>query len=155
MFLVAIGRWGYLMVPIVPSGAVELTLFREPSGPMPEAERKGGGWCPNWWEICSFRGFQMLSRLNFTNLTRSLRTRKGYDEVVLIVVVMIMIIIIIILLLLLLLLLIIIIINGKIIYGKVSGLGRSCYVGKISIWPSRGAAPRCRNAQGEPRQIDG
>ena len=30
------------MVPIVPSGAVELTLFREPSGPMPEAERKGG-----------------------------------------------------------------------------------------------------------------
>eukprot|EP00434_Breviolum_minutum_P037894 symbB.v1.2.033602.t1/scaffold4196.1/size83517/10 len=32
---------GYLMVPIVPSGAVELTLFREPSGPMPEAERKG------------------------------------------------------------------------------------------------------------------
>jgi len=103
----------------------------------------------------------MLSRLNFTNLTRSLRTRKGYDEVVLIVVVMIMIIIIIILLLLLLLLLliiiiiIIIIINGKIIYGKVSGLGRSCYVGKISIWPSRGAAPRCRNAQGEPRQIDG
>ena len=31
------------MVPIVPSGAVELTLFREPSGPMPEAERKGGG----------------------------------------------------------------------------------------------------------------
>ena len=31
------------MVPIVPSGAVELTLFREPSGPMPEAERKGVG----------------------------------------------------------------------------------------------------------------
>ena len=28
---------GYLMVPIVPSGAVELTLFREPEGPMPEA----------------------------------------------------------------------------------------------------------------------
>ncbi|CAL1135490.1 unnamed protein product, partial [Cladocopium goreaui] len=29
---------GYLMVPIVPSGAVELTLFREPEGPMPEVQ---------------------------------------------------------------------------------------------------------------------
>ena len=29
------------MVPIVPSGAVELTLFREPSGPMPEAKVRG------------------------------------------------------------------------------------------------------------------
>ncbi|CAL1163086.1 unnamed protein product [Cladocopium goreaui] len=29
---------GYLMVPIVPSGAVELTLFREPERPMPEVQ---------------------------------------------------------------------------------------------------------------------
>ena len=41
----------------------------------------GGAWCPNWWEIWSFRSFQMLSRLNFTNLTRSLRRRKGYDMI--------------------------------------------------------------------------